>query len=81
MLVDDCLKTAKLLLLGLDTLHRAVVDATHAESVESIHACSFVKALSPIVYHIMLIGDEIEWSTLLLVPFANIIAQHRFAMR
>ena len=74
LVINHLLQSVQLLLLGLHTLHRAVVNAAHANGEELLAASHFLQALSPVALHLLAIGDIVVGAALLHVPFGHVVA-------
>ena len=82
LVVDDLLQGIELLLHGLHTLHRAIVDTAHADGkhVTALGAFDLFESLNPIVLYGLFVRDIVEPSTLGNIPFIDIITQKRLTM-
>ena len=82
LVVDDELQSVELLLHRLHALHRAVVDATHADGqqVAALRAFDLFQPLYPVVLYRLAVGDVVKRTAFLLVPLADVVAQQWFAV-
>ena len=83
LVVDDPLQSVEFFFRSLDTLHRAVVDATHTDGkhVATLRRAHLVEAFGPVAAHLVGVGDVVEAASLRFVPFAHVVAQEWFAVR
>ena len=81
LVVDDILKSLKLLFLGLCSVHSSVVNASHTDSEHIVSAIlNLVKTLRPVFLYILLIGKVIELPLPEGVPFAYVVSEKRLTM-
>ena len=80
LVVDDLLQAIQFLLRCLHALHRAVVNASHADGKEFLRPLHLLQTLCPVSLYCIAVGDIVVCSALLYVPFCHIIAQERFTM-
>jgi len=83
LVVDDELQSVELLLHCLHALHRAVVDAAHADGqqVAALRALHFFQPLYPVVLYRLSVGDVVKRAAFLLVPLSDVVAQQRLTVR
>ena len=81
LVVDDILKSLKLLFLGLCTIHTTVVNASHTDGEHIVSAIlHLVKTLRPVFLYVLLIGKVIELPLSEGVPFAYVVSEKRLTM-
>ena len=82
LVIYDLLKSFGFLFHGSDSLHGTIMNAAHTygKHIAASRSLHFIQALSPIALNSILIGDIVKGATLFDIPFANVIAKHRFTM-
>ena len=81
LVVYHLLQSIQFLFAGLHTLHRAVVDTTHADGEECFCACHFLQAFGPVIADGLAVGDIVVGATLFHIPLRHIVAKQGLAMR
>ena len=82
LVVDDLLQCLKLLLLRGISLHRTVMDASHADREEFV-VCrtNLLQTLFPVLLHRHAVGLVVETSPLCCIPLTDIVSEQWLTVR
>ena len=81
LVVDDLLQAFQLLLFGLVTLHRTVMDATHADGEHVVlRLADLLKPFRPVLLYGLAVVAVVKASALADIPFTDIVTKQWLAV-